>query len=369
MPAKPISNELGIATLSLGHCSKHSLEPRIRAAAAAGFDVIDLFDEDWATYLAENGLDSSDPWEATEEKLSVARQLRVFVSSLGMRIACTQPLRDIEGNLVPSERDAALNRVAARFPFMRAFDTDLVFMCSSMQPDDGQNATANFQTVVRDLTKLSDMALEFANNDGLGMLRIGYEPLSWARRNTWASAWEVVRAVDRENVGIILDSFNILAVEFADPYSEEGEGRMLYSSREQALRILQDSMAAMAATVRPEKLFFVQVADAERMDTPGFRPPKDPKVPRLLPWSRSHRLFPEEQHKGGYMPVDMVLRAILQMGYTGPLSLEVFSHSLHVSGEAVPGDLASRGINGLKALIRKVVDSPRVRGERPRANI
>ncbi|KAH7123317.1 xylose isomerase-like protein [Dactylonectria estremocensis] len=368
MPAKAIPNELGIATLSLGHCSKHPLEPRIRAAAAAGFDVIDLFDEDWATYLGENGLDSSDPWEASHEKLLVARQLRAFVASLGMRIACTQPLRDIEGNLQPAEREAAMNRVAARFPFMRAFDTDLVFMCSSMRPDDGVTSTANFQTVVRDLTQLSDMALEYAEKDGLGMLRIGYEPLSWARRNTWAAAWEVVRAVDRDNVGIILDSFNILAVEFADPYSRLGEGRMLYSSRDQALRILQDSMAAMAATVRPEKLFFVQVADAERMQ-PGFNPPSDPTTPKLLPWSRSHRLFPEEQRRGGYMPVEMVLRAILQTGYTGPLSLEVFTHSLHVEGERVPGELAGRGINGLRSLIKKIADRPRVRGDGLRANM
>ncbi|KAH6887428.1 xylose isomerase-like protein [Thelonectria olida] len=368
MPAKQLPNELGIATLSLGHCSKHPLEPRIRAAAEVGFDVVDLFDEDWATYLAENGLDSTDPWEATEEKLSVARQLRCFVSSLGMRIACTQPLRDIEGNLKPDERNAALRRVAARFPFMRAFDTDLVFMCSSMRPDDGVNATANFQTVVRDLTKLSDMAFEFASNDGGKMLRIGYEPLSWARRNTWASAWEVVRAVDRENVGIILDSFNILAVEFADPYSDEGEGRMLYSSRDQALRILQESMSSMAATVRPEKLFFVQVADAERMDG-SFQAPEDPKIPKLLPWSRSHRLYPAEEHRGGYMPVDMVLKAILQMGYTGPLSLEVFSSSLHVPGQRVPGELAWRGMNGLKALVKNVVRSPNTEDDRMRARI
>lgn len=368
MPAKQLPNELGIATLSLGHCTKHALEPRIRAAADAGFDVVDLFDEDWATYLTENGLDSTDPWEASEEKLAVARQLRALVSSLGMRIACTQPLRDIEGNLAPAERGAALRRVAARFPFMRAFDTDLVFMCSSMRPDDGVTCTANFQTVVRDLTKLSDMAFEYAAADGGKMLRIGYEPLSWARRNTWASAWEVVRAVDRDNVGIILDSFNILAVEFADPYSLDGEGQMLYSSREQALRVLRDSMACMAATVRPEKLFFVQVADAERMHA-GFRAPEDPKIPKLLPWSRSHRLFPAEEARGGYMPVDVVLKAILEMGYAGPLSLEVFSASLHVAGRGVPGELAWRGMNGLKTLIRDVVDGPRSEDDRMRARI
>ncbi|KAM5343663.1 hypothetical protein ACJ41O_012200 [Fusarium nematophilum] len=358
MPNQSLPNQLGIATLSLGHCSRHTLEDRIRAAAEAGFDVIDLFDEDWASYLRENGLDASDPWEATEAKLALARQLHTFILSHGMTIACTQPLRDIEGNLEPSERQAAILRVTARFPFMRAFDTDLVFMCSSMRPDDGRASTANFQTVVRDLAELGDLAAEFSQRDGGKMLRIGYEPLSWARRNTWASAWEVVRAVDRDNVGIILDSFNILAVEFADPYSAVGEGNMLYGSRGQALRILEESMASMAATVRPEKLFFVQVADAERMDTSSFIPPEDKSIPRLLPWSRSHRLFPEEQSKGGYMPVEIVLAAILRMGYSGPLSLEVFSHSLHVSGANVPRELGERGMRGLKAIIDRVVRLP-----------
>lgn len=355
MPNSSTNAELGIATLSLGHHSKHPLEARIRAAAEAGFDVIDLFDQDWGAYLSEHGVDASDPWEATHEKLELARKLRSLIASHGMRIACTQPLRDIEGHLDLSERSAAFNRVMARFPFMRAFDTDLVFMCSSIRPDDGLASTANFQTVVRDLAELGDLAAEFSQKDGGKMLRIGYEPLSWAKRNTWASAWEVVRAVDRDNVGIILDSFNILAVEFADPYSNSGEGAMLHSSREQTVRILRQSMSSMAATIQPDKIFFVQLADAERMNPATFHPPEDTKTPRLLPWSRSHRLFPEEQSKGGYMPVDMVLQAILQTGYTGPLSLEVFTHSLQEDGEDVPINLARRGIDGLRSLVNNVM--------------
>ncbi|EEU34594.1 uncharacterized protein NECHADRAFT_55795 [Fusarium vanettenii 77-13-4] len=369
MPHHSLPNQLGIATLSLGHFTKHKLQDRIQAAAEVGFDVIDLFDEDWAAYLAENGLDSTDPWEATESKLHAARQLRELIESHGMRIACTQPLRNIEGNLDPRDRQAAMHRATARFPFMRAFDTDLVFMCSSMRPDDGKIATADFQTVVRDLAELGDLAAEFSRKDGGKQIRIGYEPLSWARRNTWASAWEVVRAVDRVNVGIILDTFNVLAVEFADPYSNIGEGSMLYASRERALRILGESMASMATTVRSEKLFFVQVADAERMAGRGFKLAEEQSVPRLLPWSRSHRLFPEEQRRGGYLPVGMVLSAILKMGYTGPLSLEVFSHSLHVLGREVPLQLATRGITGLKSLLDRLAQESGKCHDDSRANL
>lgn len=129
-----IKNILGTCTLSLGSCKHHLLETRLRAAAAAGYKTIDLFDEDWGHYLLENGLNVADTdiWEPTPENLAVAKKLGDYVKNLGMTIACTQPLRNIEGHLDPQERANAFERVTKRFPFMRAFDTDLVFMCANV---------------------------------------------------------------------------------------------------------------------------------------------------------------------------------------------------------------------------------------------
>jgi 4-hydroxyphenylpyruvate dioxygenase len=93
-----------------------------------------------------------------------------------MQIACTQPLRKIEGICDPDERRAALDLVAKRFPFMRAFDTDLVSMCSNIRTDSG--VTSDLQTVARDLAELGDMAASFSHRDGGRMLKIGYEGLS-----------------------------------------------------------------------------------------------------------------------------------------------------------------------------------------------
>jgi sugar phosphate isomerase/epimerase len=128
-----INNVLGICTLSLGTWKHHTLESRLRAAAQAGFKTIDLFDEDWGHYLAECGhnVPESDIWEPTPECLGIARRLGNLVKELGMTIACTQPLRDIEGHLDPEARAKAFDKVAKRFPFMRAFDTDLTFMCAN----------------------------------------------------------------------------------------------------------------------------------------------------------------------------------------------------------------------------------------------
>ena len=107
-----VANEFGIATLSLGNWREHRLEPRLEAAAKSGYQWIDLFDECWAAYLEEHGLPGGQLWEPTSENLQVARKLARLVKSLGMRIACTQPLRKIEGIKDPAERQAAFDLVA-----------------------------------------------------------------------------------------------------------------------------------------------------------------------------------------------------------------------------------------------------------------
>lgn len=354
-PPAAIPNEFGIATLSLGNAKYHQLQLRLEAAARAGYRWIDLFDECWAAYLEEHGLPADQLWEATPENLRVARKLGDLVKSLGMRIACTQPLRQIEGIKDPAERRATLDLVAKRFPFMRAFDTDLVFMCANIRTDDG--VTSDLKTVAKDLAELGDMAREYSEADGGCMLRIGYEGLSWAVRNTWASTWEVVRMANRPNVGLIVDAFNVLAVEFADPYNPAGHGR-IYPTLQESIDVLCASLAGFVASVPGDRIFFFQVGDAERMDPRTFRPPTDPEVPALLPWSRSHRLYPSEIERGGYMPVHLVAAAVIATGYQGTMSLEVFNSSLNQPGADVIETHAQRGIQGLRQLADSVRHVP-----------
>ena len=86
-------NAFVTATLSLGNWREHRLEPRLKAAAEAEYLWIDLFDECWAAYLEEHDLPGDQLWEATPENLQITRKLGDLVKSLGMHIACTQPLR------------------------------------------------------------------------------------------------------------------------------------------------------------------------------------------------------------------------------------------------------------------------------------
>jgi 4-hydroxyphenylpyruvate dioxygenase len=356
-PPSKIENEFSIATLSLGNWRHHALETRLREASKAGFKAIDLFDECWAEYLNSHGQDPSSLWEATPENLRLARQLGDLVKSLGLRIACTQPLRKIEGIRDAVKRKAALELVAKRFPFMRAFDTDLVFMCSSI--DKEPNATSDYKTVAKDLAELGQMAEEYSRRDGGRMLRVGYEGLSWAQRNTWASSWEVVRAANRHNVGLIVDSFNLLAVEFADPYNPEGHGR-IYSTLEESLDVLRLSLASLVATVPGDRIFFVQLGDTELVDALSL--PWQPDEIPLLPWSRGHRLYPLETSRGGYMPVDLAAAAVIATGYKGPLSLEVFNNSLNRPDPSVPSSHARRGYTSLARLVRAVEKVPKFWG-------
>jgi sugar phosphate isomerase/epimerase len=238
---------------------------------------------------------------------------------------------------------------------MRAFDTDLVFMCANIRTDEG--VTSDLKTVARDLAELGDMAAAYAKADGGRMLKIGYEGLSWATRNTWSTSWEAVRFANRPNVGLIVDAFNILAVEFADPYNVAGHGR-IYPTLEESLDVLTGSLATLALTVPGDRIFFFQCGDAELMNPASFLPPTDPETPALLPWSRSHRLYPLEQSNGAYMPVELVAAAVLATGYRGPMSLEVFNASLNQPGQNVPAEHASRGIKGLRLLCETAKSIP-----------
>ncbi|KAJ0417504.1 xylose isomerase-like protein [Aspergillus carlsbadensis] len=185
------------------------------------------------------------------------------------------------------------------------------------------------------------------------MLKIGYEGLSWARRDTWKSTWEVIQKANRENVGIVLDAFNILAVEFANPYNPTGSGRV-HDDPDIAARALNNSMTDLVRSIPPEKILFYQVADAQLMNPSTFTKPFDPAIPPLRPWSRGYRLFPCEKDRGGYMPVEIVTAAVLATGYTGPLSLEVFNRSLDEAGEGVVLEHAARGVVGLQRLMREI---------------
>jgi 4-hydroxyphenylpyruvate dioxygenase len=224
-------------------------------------------------------------WEGTPA------DVRAQAESLGLAITCFQPFRDFESMPEP-QRTRNLDRAERKFDVMQALGTDLLLVCSNIHPaaiDDPARAAAD----------LAEMA-ERAQRRGL---RVGYEALAWGRHvSRWRDAWEIVRRADHPALGLIVDSFHTLAIN-DDP--------------------------ADLAHVPAEKLFFVQLADAPRLSMDA------------LSWSRHFRLFPGQ----GQLPVAGFVRAVLDAGYRGPLSLEVFNDEFR----AAPARLTAR--DGLRSLV------------------
>ncbi len=201
----PADRRLGIATV----CLSGTLEDKLAAASAAGFDGVEIF---------ENDLLAS-PW--------TPKRVRQRCAELGLSIDLYQPFRDFEA-VPPDVLARNLRRAELKFDVMEQLGTDTILVCSSVSPDavDDDDLAAE---------QLHTLAARAADRG----LRIAYEALAWGRFvNTYDRSWRIVRSADHPALGLCLDSFHVLSRE-VDPV---------------AIR-----------TIPGEKVFFLQLADAPRL--------------------------------------------------------------------------------------------------------
>ena len=195
-----------IATVSLSG----ALEDKLIAAAQAGFDGIEIFENDLIGSLLR------------------PREVRALLDDLGLRCLLYQPFRDFEG-MPGAMRQRAFDRAEAKFDLMGELGTDRILVCSNCSP----HALGERSRIVADLHELGERAARHG-------IVIGYEALAWGRHVfDHRDAWAIVEAVDHPAVGIILDSFHSLA-----------------------RNIPSDSIRAIPG----HKIAFVQLADAPRLD-------------------------------------------------------------------------------------------------------
>ncbi|MFD0981871.1 bifunctional sugar phosphate isomerase/epimerase/4-hydroxyphenylpyruvate dioxygenase family protein [Tropicimonas aquimaris] len=167
-----------IATVSIAG----DLRDKLTAIAGAGFDGIEIFEQDFIAY-------SGSPTEIGE-----------MVRDHGLKIDLFQPVRDFEGLPEPL-RAKAFDRIERRFDLMEELGTDLLLVSSSTHAD----CLGGVDRFAADFAELGERAAARG-------LRIGYEARSWARFvSDYRDAWEVVRRADHPAVGLILDSFHTLA--------------------------------------------------------------------------------------------------------------------------------------------------------------
>lgn len=167
-----------IATVSISG----DLIEKLQAIAAAGFDGVEIFENDLLTFGGTPG------------------EVRSIAGSLGLEITLFQPFRDFEG-LPEPHRSRAFDRAERKFDLMQQIGCELMLVCSTVSPE----ALGGIDRAAADFRELG----ERARSRGL---RVGYEALAWGRYvDDHRDAWEVVRRADHPNVGLILDSFHTLA--------------------------------------------------------------------------------------------------------------------------------------------------------------
>jgi 4-hydroxyphenylpyruvate dioxygenase len=163
-------------------CMSGALADKLTAAAAAGYDGVEIFEND-LTYFDGRPED-----------------VRDLAGSLGLEIVALQPFRDFEGLPEPL-RARAFERARRKLELMSRLGTRLLLVCSSIAPD----AIDDMERVAADLHELGELARSFE-------VTVGFEALCWGRHiYDYRQAWEAVRRADHPQVGLILDTFHALA--------------------------------------------------------------------------------------------------------------------------------------------------------------
>ncbi len=194
-----------IATVSLSG----DLQQKMTAAAAAGFEAIELIEQD----LLASGLNVT--------------SVRQLAADLGIEIAAFQPCRDIEGMPEP-HRKAVFDRVARQLDIAASLGARMLLVCSAVSPV----ALADQGRAAADLAALADLTQARG-------LKVGYEALSWGTHvASHSSAWQIVQRADHPALGLVLDSFHSLVLD-----------------------IPTDDIPAIPG----DRIFLVQIADAPRL--------------------------------------------------------------------------------------------------------
>jgi 4-hydroxyphenylpyruvate dioxygenase len=321
--------------MSLGRCyAGHTLSHKLSMAAKHGIEGIELFYED----LVDHAGGSSFP----SDLLEAAASVHELCSSFGLEIICLQPFMHYEGLLDRRRHDERVKEMKLWMQLAHVLGTDIVQVPSSFLPSDQISSDTNL--IVSDLRKIADLGLQ-----QMPIIRFAYESLCWGTHvDKWEMCWDIVQRVDRPNFGICLDSFNVLGRIYADPTSESGRTQNAEEEVQSSIRRLVDRIGP-----HKEKIFFIQIVDAERLDSPLMpgHPFYNAEQPARMSWSRNCRLFYGEDKYGAYLPVKDITKAILnEIGYDGWVSMELFNRVMGREDHEVVEELAARAAISWKRL-------------------
>lgn len=226
------------------------------------------------------------------------RDVRRICADMGLRIDLFQPFRDFEG-VSPEQLLRNLDRAERKFDVMQELGTDLILVCANI------SATAS-----DDLDLRAEQLRLLAERAAQRGLRIALEALAWGSAvKRYSQVWDIVQRADHPHLGLALDSFHTLALR--DDF-----------------RPIKD--------IPGERIFYMQLADAPWVNT-------DP-----LTHSRHYRCFPGQ----GEMDIAGFVGAVLDAGYAGPMSLEIFSDECRAAPARANAADAMRSLVWLEEQVR-----------------
>jgi sugar phosphate isomerase/epimerase len=227
------------------------------------------------------------------------------VQKSGLRVTGFQVLRDfegLEGHLHAYKVDVA----KAMLEMCRALRSRILLVCSSASA----HATGDYARLVKDLRKLAMLAVPLD-------IRIAYEALSWGRHvNEYTQAWEIVQSAGRQNLGLALDSFHMLA-------------------NRTPLDALEE--------IEPQKIFIVQLSDFLWQEV---RSAED-----RIETARHSRVFPGEGVHSE--KVIELARQLDEMGYRGDYSFEVFNDDYRQLPLPVVAERARRSVKWITGRVAR----------------
>ncbi|KAF1953893.1 xylose isomerase-like protein [Byssothecium circinans] len=318
---------ISYASCSLGNpSSPPPLLDRLDAISSAGFAAIELSFPDILSY-GSTLLGHEVAPKNYDELCKVAEAIKAECDKRKLGIMMLQPFSNFE-----AWKDAALNaegedgrkdafeRARGWIRVMKAAGTDMLQVGSSDTPLD----KLDLSRAVPDLRELCDMLKEHG-------FKVAYENWCWSTHAPdWKDVWKIVKEVDRDNIGLCLDTFQTAGGEWADPTTESG--LLDDVSKIELIERFQQSLDDLKFTIPKEKIYLLQISDAYMVPEPLSREPDESGLNPRGRWSHDFRPLP---YNGGYLPVTDVATAVLRTGFRGWFSYEVFDGGAEGTGRNI----------------------------------
>ena len=259
---------------------KTDLPGDIRAASLAGYDLIEIWAKKMEAYLLDHSLDD----------------LRTLLAEAHVKPLAINSVEFITFN-ASWEKTNTMNLIARYAKMADHLSCPFIVVVPSPRPE-GATIHEVYDESIKVLREISDRFRDYK-------VRFAFEFLGfrWCSVSTLEEDFAIIKAVNRENIGMVLDTFHFYAGE---------------------------SSVGAIRDVDPEKIFILHMNDAEKLPKAELQD--------------AHRLFPGE----GVIPLAEIVAGLNNIHYDGPVSLEMFRPAYW---SRPPEEVAQKGIDAIRKFL------------------